>query len=174
MFQRRATQPVRCSVVALCFILAVPAGAENAIELAAGRGSENIDALRLAWQRSWDRQTVFVGGGLLSGFHVLSVNRWWNETESITALGYSPVFTYQHNGSPWYFKAGIGVAYLSDTQIAGRILSTRFQFEDQLGIGWQHRQHDLSLVYRHYSNAGIEKPNHGIDLVLFSYALQLN
>lgn len=174
MLQLRLKQPAWRTVAVLLFVLATPAGADNAIELAAGKGSENSDALRLAWQRSWDWQTAFAGDGFLSGFHALSINRWRKGAESITALAYSPVFTWRRGASPWYLQGGIGVAYLDRTRIAGRILSSHWQFEDQLGVGRQQRRHDLALVYRHYSNAGFSKPNHGIDLVLFSYSLTLD
>jgi len=155
-------------------LFSAPAGAADRLELAVGKGSEQLDAARLAWQRPWIWQQALGENATVTGYHALSVNHWWNAHESITTLGYSPIFIYQDNGSPWYFQGGIGLAYLSDIRIGGRILSTRFQFEDQIGIGWQHRQHGLGLVYRHYSNAGIEKPNHGIDLLLFSYSLTLD
>ncbi|MDZ7805443.1 acyloxyacyl hydrolase [Thiohalophilus sp.] len=150
------------------------AAAADQLALAVGKGSENSDVWRLAWQRPWHWQTSFAGNGFLSGFHALSFNRWRKDNESITALGYSPVFTWRRGSSPWYLQGGIGVAYLDRTRIAGRILSSHWQFEDQLGIGWQRGRYDLGLVYRHYSNAGFSKPNHGIDLVLFSCALQLD
>lgn len=143
-------------------------------ELAVGKASENLDAARLAWQRPWSRQWLVGESGALSGYHSLSINHWWNEHESITALGYSPVFRYTQHDSAWYLRFGIGAAYLSDTQIAGRILGSHFQFEDQFGVGWQQGRHDLALVYMHYSNAGIAKPNHGIDLLLLSYHLRLD
>lgn len=161
-------------VIVLPLLLLAGAGRADSLELAAGKASENLEAVRLAWQRPWSRRWQVGEQGSLSGYHVLSVNHWWNAQESISALGYSPVFKYSRYESPWYLRFGIGAAWLSDTRIAGRSLSTRFQFEDQLGIGWQSGGHDLALVYMHYSNAGIEKPNHGIDLVLFSYHLRLD
>ncbi|MDZ7660968.1 acyloxyacyl hydrolase [Thiohalophilus sp.] len=55
-----------------------------------------------------------------------------------------------------------------------RTTRSRVQFEDQFGIGWQNARHAVGLVYMHYSNGGFDKPNHGIDLVLFSYSLTLD
>jgi len=161
-------------MVLLCLLTTSMASAGDSIELAAGKASDSIDAMRIAWQRPWSRQWPRGNSGMFSGYHALSINYWQDERESITALGYSPVFSYQPNRAAWYLRFGIGAAYLSDTRIAGRILSTRFQFEDQFGIGWRRGRHNLALVYMHYSNAGIEKPNHGIDLLLLSYVLTLN
>lgn len=171
---QRLKRPAGPGIALLLLVLGLHTKAEQALELAVGQGSENSDALRLAWQRGWDREASLGQGGRLSGFHALSINRWRKGSESITAVAYSPVFTWQRGGSPWYLQGGIGVAYLDETRIAGRILSSHWQFEDQLGFGWQRGRHDLGLVYRHYSNAGFSKPNHGIDLVLFSYALSLD
>lgn len=149
--------------------------AQDRIELAIGSASQGIGVLRLAWQRPWSGRWLVSSEGELSGFHSLSINRWADAGESIDAVAYSPVFVYRFHAAPVsYLKFGIGAAYLSDTQIQGRGLSTHFQFEDQLGVGWQLERHDLSLVYMHYSNAGIVKPNHGIDILLLSYSFQID
>jgi lipid A 3-O-deacylase len=147
--------------------------AQDRIELAIGTASQGIGVLRLAWQHPWSSRWLVSSEGEMSGYHALSYNRWAEAGESIDAVAYSPVFVYRfHAAAVSYLKFGIGAAYLSDTQIQGRGLSTHFQFEDQLGIGWQWDRHELGLVYMHYSNAGIEKPNQGIDMILLSYVYQ--
>ncbi|MFP3874592.1 MAG: acyloxyacyl hydrolase [Thiohalophilus sp.] len=50
------------------------------------------------------------------------------------------------------------MAYLDETRIAGRLPGSRWQFEDQPGVGRQRGRHDLALVYRHYSNAVSANP----------------
>jgi hypothetical protein len=146
----------------------------GSLELAAGKASDNLDAVRIAWQQPGSRQWRVGEAGQVVLRHAVSINHWWNDNESITALGYSPLFVYRRLESPWSLRFGIGAAFLSDTQIAGRILSSHFQFEDQLGLEWTSGRHRLGLVYLHYSNAGIEKPNHGLDLLMFSYSLRLD
>nr|WP_311732042.1 acyloxyacyl hydrolase [Variovorax paradoxus] len=49
---------------------------------------------------------------------------------------------------------------------------TRFQFTEQLGIGRNfgaQGEHELSLRLRHFSNAGIRKPNPGENFVRVRY-----
>ena len=167
------------SVIILTGLLLVlpgssPVHAGDSLELGFGKASHGIDALRLAWQRDWQQRWLASDTGELSGRHALSVNRWSNEAEAIDAIGYSPVLIYRWQNAPIdYLRFGIGVAYLSQTRIKGRQLSSHFQFEDQLGIGWQWPAYELGLSYLHYSNAGIEKPNHGIDMLLLSLTLSL-
>jgi lipid A 3-O-deacylase len=73
-----------------------------------------------------------------------------------------------------YVGGSIGAAWLSDTMIDGRDLSTRFQFEDRVGIGVAWRRLDAYLSYVHYSNASVKAPNDGIDGVMLTvgWALQ--
>ena len=161
----------------ICLILSATklSLAQDTIATAAGKASQGINVLRVAWQRQWSQHWLVSDSGELSAMHALSINRWSTGADSITAFAYSPVFIYHLHTAPLdYVKLGIGGAYLSDTQIKGRNLSSYFQFEDQVGVGWQWRKHDLSLVYMHYSNAGIKKPNQGIDMFLLSYAWRLD
>ena len=70
-----------------------------------------------------------------------------------------------------YLEGAIGVAYLSDTKIDNKDLSTRFQFEDRVGIGLKNRNLNFYLRFMHYSNSGIKEPNDGLNstMVGFSY-----
>jgi hypothetical protein len=62
---------------------------------------------------------------------------------------------------------GIGISYLSESNIGMRIKGTNFQFSDHIGIGVE----DLAgkwragIGYRHISNANISNPNNGVDFV---------
>lgn len=151
------------------------ASAQNAaFEVGLGKANDSIDVYRLAWHKSWSRQWFVSDSGELTGFHAVSLNRWQGSGDAVNAIAYSPVFVYRINTAPvTYLKFGIGVAWISDTRILTRNLGSHFQFEDQLGIGWQMGIHDLSLAYMHYSNAGFKHPNDGIDMVLLSYAIRL-
>ena len=53
-----------------------------------------------------------------------------------------------------------------------RILSTNFQFEDRIGAGVRIGFLDVNFRYMHYSNASIKDPNHGIDIFIFTTAVQ--
>ena len=73
----------------------------------------------------------------------------------------------------FFVEASIGVRLLSHTRISPtRTLSTAFQFSDQLGLGVQwgrDARSTLGVRYQHISNAGIKKPNPGMDFVLLYY-----
>ena len=166
-------------LISYCFALysiasATTAVADDYLELTLGKANDGIDVLRVAWRKPWLSRWLISETGELAGFHAFSFNHWEDGDSSLDAIAYSPVFVYRFNDAAVsYVKLGVGVAYLSDTTIKNRNLSSYFQFEDQLGIGWEWDRHDLSLVYIHYSNAGIEDPNDGIDMVVFSYARRL-
>ena len=83
---------------------------------------------------------------------VLSVGRW----------------RYDEGQSPWFTDAGLGLAYLDDlyTQPGGRAFSTRLNFALRLGVGRSFGEgdaHEVSLNYQHFSNAGIKRPNPGLN-----------
>ena len=75
--------------------------------------------------------------------------------------------------SAFFVEASIGVRLLSRTRVSPeRTLSTAFQFSDQLGVGVQwgrDARSTLGVRYQHISNAGIKKPNPGMDFVLLYY-----
>lgn len=64
-----------------------------------------------------------------------------------------------------FFELGIGPSLLSRKAFAGRNLSTNFQFADHFGLGYAIDAHTrLGLRYSHFSNAGIKRPNPGLDI----------
>jgi len=162
------------SIALITLVLSSTAVANDSVEVTLGKATDQVDVLRIAWRKSWTRTWLVSNVGELSGRHVVSVNHWQGRNDSLNALAYSPVFVYRFYNAPVsYVKFGVGAAWLSDTRIQTRDLSSYYQFEDQIGLGWQRGVHDLSLVYMHYSNAGFSKPNDGIDMVVLSYAWQI-
>ncbi len=148
--------------------------ADNSVELTLGRATDQVDVLRIAWRKLWTHHWLITNIGELTGMHVVSFNHWQGRDDSLNALAYSPVFVYRFSSAPVsYVKFGVGAAWLSGTRIQTRDLSSYFQFEDQIGLGWEWDRHDLSLVYMHYSNAGFSQPNDGLDMVVLSYAWRI-
>lgn len=96
--------------------------------------------------------------------------------DQIIAVTTGPLFRWQHepnnrNMPSCYLEIGIAVSWLSNTDIAGRKLSTHFQFEDKGGVGLrfgQNQQYDIGLRVIHYSNASIKRPNNGVNMLLLS------
>ncbi|NIN01179.1 MAG: acyloxyacyl hydrolase [candidate division Zixibacteria bacterium] len=150
------------------------------ISLGIGKSKDSISIYRLGFQEQFGRIWFESKRGHLSGYHEASLSCWEHERESIQQAAYSPVFSYSFAGLSSrilpYLEAGIGIGYLSKKTINGRDLSTRFQFEDRIGIGvkiGKEKRHDLSFRYMHYSNASIKQPNDGIDIFIFSYTFSL-
>ena len=64
-----------------------------------------------------------------------------------------------------YLELGLGGALLSQTRLGPRELSTRFQFTEWIGVGLDFgKRYSIGWRYAHFSNAGIKKPNDGIDV----------
>jgi len=163
-------------VLLLILFASVESSALDGISLGIGKSRDSINIYHLGFQRQFGGTLLESRMGHLSGYHEGSLNCWKHERESIRQIAYSPVFTYElvdfGSGVFPYLEAGIGISYLSGKTINGRDLSTRFQFEDRVGIGvtiGEENRHNLNLRYVHYSNAGIKQPNEGIDIFMISY-----
>lgn len=159
----------------------IPFGSAKAreIHVAGAYSADNIHGTRVGYRwvnisseplKSWvwlKHPTVHVES---------AINKWHNSndySDNIHALTLSPVLSWQlsQGTRPLYLEAGIGVSYLERHSINGRQLSTRFQFEDRIGISWQYSARSLeriTLSYIHYSNAGIKGPNDGLDLIVLT------
>lgn len=75
--------------------------------------------------------------------------------------------TWRTDVVPVFVEGGIGASYFQqDLRTSAKEMGTRWNFYDTLAIGVQlgpRRQHELSLRVVHQSNAGIRKPNPGIN-----------
>ena len=88
------------------------------------------------------------------------------ERDQLAGIGITPVVRWRPSAaSAWHLEAGIGANWLSERyRTDRREFSTRFQFGDLIGVGWQfgaRRQWEVGYRLIHYSNAGIERPNPG-------------
>lgn len=73
-----------------------------------------------------------------------------------------------------YAELGVGLSWLSKTEIEGRFLSLHFQFEDKGGVGvrfGKKQQYDIGFRAYHYSNASIKRPNSGVNLAMMSFGV---
>lgn len=87
----------------------------------------------------------------------------WQRREPIGVFHFTP-----------YTELGVGLSWLSKTEIEGRMLSLHFQFEDKFGVGTRFgnkQQYDVSVRAYHYSNASIKRPNSGVNLAMVSFGL---
>lgn len=73
----------------------------------------------------------------------------------------------------FYIEAGIGVTALTRTRFADKNIGSAFQFGDHIGAGFLLTRHDrIGLRLSHFSNAGIKRPNPGLDTLQLTYTYQ--
>lgn len=159
-------------------ILGLGAQQASAVELTAavGRTEKSTMTLRVGLQKSFQSRWFQNDIGALTGYWDAGYTYWEGDKESNNhSLSVSPVFVYEFNGERVkpYIEAGIGVAAFRHTRIESRNLSTALQFEDRLGVGLRLRNQTLGLRVIHYSNAGIKKPNDGIEMYSIHYSVAL-
>lgn len=115
----------------------------------------------------------------IGGYHFSLVAEthiaYWDIRESQSAhpntweFGITPVFRFiKGSGSVRpYIEAGVGVRLLSHVRETGdRTMSSSFQFADMAGVGVQfgvHQNYQTGLRFQHLSNAGLKRPNPGIN-----------
>lgn len=133
--------------------------------------SNDIEVYRIGIQKPFDSSVYDFDSFSIHGFHEVGLGHWDGEQDNIQIISYSPVFkiilnSYSSNEYQPYIDFGIGVALASDTRIDGRNLSSAFLFEDRISLGITKDNLDFFVRYMHYSNAGLQSPNDGIDIYL--------
>ena len=165
------------------------AAANVGIAISSGQGINNITPYRFAL--SWDFGPVWREDDLW-GLNVAWENSYaiWNGPQrpelapgratDLHAATSGPMLRWQRRSAfpvthivP-YTELGVGLSWLSETEIQGRVLSLHFQFEDKFGIGMRFgkkQQYDLAMRAYHYSNASIKRPNSGVNLAMASFGV---
>ncbi|SDU20713.1 acyloxyacyl hydrolase [Halopseudomonas salegens] len=166
------------SIAGLCALLMSSSGmAQDAFSLDAGRSSESTTALRLGAQWDFDRTLWQSNSGQLrlNGYWDLAATYWGSlDTVSLDA---SPVLRLNIGSAgrtpQAYLEAGIGVAWFSRSRLApGTRLGSSLQFADRLGVGMRLANgDDVAIRYFHYSNAGFNRRNSGVDKLVLHYRL---
>ncbi len=161
----------------MLFYNTASAGSEGfGLSFGYGVGKEDIDIYRFGVKKDYSSRWLESNAGYLSGYFELSYNRWEYNSDEINGLAFSPVFVYNFGKDADlirpYISGGIGVALIDDYHIRNRNLSTHFLFENRIGLGARIRSFDMNVSYFHYSNADIKSPNDGIDIWLFTGAIQ--
>lgn len=115
------------------------------------------------------------GWGRLDLGAELGVSYWKAEhrdPDSMWQLSAIPMLRWWPNET-FYAEAGVGPTVLSRTRFAGKEFGSAFQFGDHVGLGMViNRAHRIGVRYSHFSNAGIKKPNPGLDVVQLTYTYQ--
>jgi lipid A 3-O-deacylase len=140
-------------------------------------GGTSVKMVRAGVQSDWDVRWLPANGRHLSGYWDATLSQWRGDSyrrmpgrhQNITALGFTPVFRYQRDDKlGWYVEAGIGANLLSEVyNNDGDHLSTAFQFGDHIGVGYVlPNKWELGLKVQHFSNAGIKRPNSGVEFLI--------
>jgi len=93
--------------------------------------------------------------------------------KGIYVVGLTPVMRWQQDVKQGVFaEIGIGLNYFSERyQDSDMSASTRFEFGDHIGIGYKFSNSaEITFKVLHYSNAGIDHPNPGINFRLLKFA----
>lgn len=143
-----------------------------------GQSGLRVAGVGLLWPWSWRAQAV---GGEWTLQTELFASHWSARAagggrEGYTQIGLVPLLRYRlDNGlSNWFVEGGIGLS-VTDSQFAtpARTLGTEWNFSDNLALGrnfGEQGRHEVSLRWQHTSNAGIKKPNPGLDLLMLRYS----
>ncbi len=146
------------------------------LSLGYGNANSSVDVYRLGLKKDFPMEWFQSDYGYFSGFFELSYNHWEHSDGDIECVGLSPVFVYyfgdKSNTIRPYIEGGVGVAYINKQHIAGRDLSTNFQFEDRVGVGAKIGVFDFNLRYMHYSNASIKSPNDGLNIWMVTTSIE--
>jgi len=113
--------------------------------------------------------------------HELVLGQWRvPHARNITELGYSPVLQLERPGAggTFFVEGSIGARLLSHTWLAQHSpLASAYQFADMTGAGMQWGQgagaQTMGLRLQHQSNAGLKKPNAGINFLILYYRHKL-
>lgn len=168
---------IRKTVAVAALAFAAPAWGIDGVSGEAGTDGE-VTLWRAGVQWNWERRWFTDGAWQLGGYWELAGGAWHSDTGTLYDVGITPVFRYapKDGGSP-YVEAAIGFHLLSDTQISSeKTFGSAFQFGDHIGAGvrfGEGKRYDLSLRLQHLSNAGIRKPNPGIDFLLVRLMVDL-
>ena len=178
---RPSTRAARALIAVLLLCAARPAAAIDGVSLTLGADNSShakVDLVRLGAQWQWNKRWLEGDGWHLGGYWDLQAGYWDNRSPNKTSSGIgelaiTPVFRVQENTvsslSP-FAEIGIGAHLLSKTSVAPqREFSTAFQFGSHAGVGLRFGQggaYELGYRYQHLSNAGIKKPNNGINFHL--------
>jgi lipid A 3-O-deacylase len=144
----------------------------DAATFSAGWSDDFDTPFRIGLRGDTDYRWFESGTGYLSTYYELALSRFTDSQRPATAVSLSPVLTYNFKTSGKlepFVELGIGLTWVSEKSVGLRELGSSFQFEDRVGAGFRNGPHDWTLRYIHYSNAGFEEPNDGLDLVMINY-----
>ncbi len=167
-------------LAAVLALSSMPASAQelyesSSIGLRLGIG-DHYQRAEVAWESPSVWTHRFEGGSRLDLLGEVGVAYWHADGSrspgSAWQLSAIPLLRWTWSDR-YYLEAGVGATVFSRTRFADKRISTAFQFGDHIGIGMHlNDQSRLSLRFSHYSNAGIKRPNPGLNILQLNYSYQ--
>lgn len=146
----------------------------------AARGDDKVSKLGvlLLWEHP---ESLWQGRSWQLGLqHEIELAIWdVPYARNVLETGYTPVFRWRmplpnRARQSFYLEAAIGLRFISHSHTSvRRYLSSNTHFSDLAGLGWQWCKRDcqqLGLRIQHLSNAGIKRPNPGINFIQVKYS----
>ena len=135
----------------------------------------NVNMGRVGVQWDWNKKWLEMGNWHVGGYWESDFGYWSNNSTNrthanIIDAGFTPVFRFQQttrSSIAPYAELGVGLHFLSATSLNNqRQFGSSFEFGDHVGAGVRFGdkgKYDLGYRYQHFSNAGIKKPNQGVN-----------
>ncbi|WP_417605221.1 acyloxyacyl hydrolase [Oceanimonas baumannii] len=136
-----------------------------------GDGAERY-GLGIQWQKEWRT----IRSGKLDITLNLDGSYWTSDDDELTQISLVPglVYMWDSPGLSPLLYAGVGPAWINQTRLGERELSTQLQFNSRAGLGVMLGRHSLALEAWHLSNAGLKQPNDGLTSWGISYRYRLD
>lgn len=169
-------------ITATMLICSQPAWAVDGINIDLGSGDESSTLVGVSVKWNWDAQWFSEGDWYVGGYWEAGAGYWDGDrgeysNSDIFHAGVTPVFRLTRhkpysNGVKPFFEGAVGLHVMSDDKLGDKDFGTKFAFGDHISGGIQfgdQLKHELSLRIQHFSNAGLNDSNPGIDFGVLRY-----
>jgi hypothetical protein len=144
---------------------------------------ESTQAMTGGVQWELGQRSIRDGAVSIAVYLETTFGRWRSETRQRTfnswssQITLSPAARISKRDGPWFLDVGVGPSWITPLfQNDQKHFSTTFNFRSHLGFGrvlGNSRRHSVDLRVEHYSNAGIRRPNPGVNLIGLRYVRAL-
>jgi hypothetical protein len=154
VFFTTITGVIMKSIIALIVLLTSTLAAAQHVDLRVGSNMKSA---------SISSRPVFEVGNVTMNWEG-GVQRWKEQDTVGYQLYATPTFRWALTKTV-FVDAGVGVSVFNKTQFGTKTISTHFQFADHIGVAYAAKSYAIGVRYVHASNAGIKRPNPGLDSI---------
>lgn len=169
---------MKYTIAAAVLSLAACSASATEVSGAVGATSQGGMTARVGVGFGWDKAWFESETGRLTGYWDAGYTYWeaGDEAGGAHSLSFAPVFVYEFGNDHIkpFVEAGIGVAVFSGASAGDQKFGSAFNFEDRIGAGIKIGDSQrVGIRAIHYSNAGIQQPNDGIESYSLFYSHQI-